>query len=61
MSSLYSPVYIVTEAATLGDKCSELRVESFPGWGVEAAWWGDGAVVTRSGGLSRALRETITV
>ena len=33
-----------------------LRVESIPGWGVEAAWWSDGAVVTQSGGLSEGSR-----
>ena len=26
-------------------------MESAPGWGVEAAWWGDDAVLTRPGGL----------
>ena len=49
-------MYITSGAATLGDKRTELRVESAPGWGVEAAWWGDGAVVTGSGGLSRGWR-----
>ena len=58
-SNLDWPVYVVTGAATLGDECSELRVDSVPGWGVEAAWWGDGAVVTRSGGFSRG-QEAIT-
>ena len=46
-------MYFIIGAASLGDKCSDLRVESAPGWGVEAAWWGDDAVVTRSGGLSK--------
>ena len=49
-------MYITIGAATLGAKCSELRVEPVPGWGVEVAWWGDDAVVTRSGGLSRGSR-----
>ena len=53
----YLPVHTITDAVTLGDNCSELRVESAPGWGVEAAWWGDDAVVTRSGGLSRESRR----
>ena len=49
-------MYVITGAATFGDECSELRVDSASGWGVEAAWWGDDAVVTRSGGLSKGAR-----
>ena len=49
----YVPVYIITGAAPLSDKCSDQRVESASGWGVEAAWWGVDAVIIRSGGLSR--------
>ena len=41
---------------TLGDECSELRAESFSDWDVETAWWGNSAVVTRSGGLSGGSR-----
>ena len=55
-SNLYRSVCVVTGSATVGDKCSGLRVESVPCWGVEAAWRGDGAVVTRWGGLSGWLR-----
>ena len=59
MPNLYWPMYNVNEATTLGDKCRELWAEFVPGWGVEEAWWGNGAVVTRSGGLSRESRVRI--
>ena len=53
---MYAFVYIITGDESLGDECSEQRVESAPGWGVEAARWGDDAVVTLSGGLSKGSR-----
>ena len=55
-SKMYWPMYIFTAVATLGDKCSDLRVESVAGWGVEAAWWRGGGVPARWGRLSRTAR-----